>query len=138
MSKILVSLVSLLCVVVGWVTRDRPALVMGVTSSGVVLRPISSGSESGTLISLGLMSFVMTFVFSIASFWLKGSARKLRAVYFVNLMAFSFMVFLVSLDASIVEAATFGDKGPLLSIVLAFVPAGFFLVSYLRNAVGKT
>lgn len=133
MKKLIFTFFALISIIIGWSLKDRGGLAMHITSSGEVLYPISSGSEDGTFIFLGLISFILTFSYSIASLILKHKLKTLIKVYLVNLVFLLMLIALVSLDSSIILAAKLGDDVPLIGVIISFIPLILIIINQLKR-----
>lgn len=117
MRKILILISSVLLVIMGYLIEDR-GLAMQVTDGGAILYPVSSGSEDGSILKLGLFFFIISAIYALVSLYRKSSDRILFTVYSINSLIYTFLLFLVMLDSSLLESARLGDTLPLVATIL--------------------
>lgn len=123
MVRIILIVSTFFSTLIGFFLSGHDGLAMDITNKGKILYPISSGSEDAMILAFGLMSFIITFFYSVISILFDHRIKLLKRIYWINLIVFSFFVFLVSLDSSIGYAANLGDSMPLIGVTIAFVPA---------------
>lgn len=133
MERFIIFAISVSCIAFGFSFTDRGPMPMAITTSGKLLYPISSGSDDMAVLSLGLMTFFISAIYTPISSLLKQPLRYLAYVYFFNMLLFIFFVFLVTLDASFIFAAEVGDTLPLISVLLAFTPIILVGILHLTN-----
>ena len=97
--------------------EDR-GLAISIGEDGTVHYPISSGSEDGLILKLGLYSFAITAFYSVISILRGHREITLFVVFTVNSLFYAFCLFLVMLDSSIIDAAKLGDWLPLAAIII--------------------
>ncbi len=97
--------------------EDR-GLAISIGEDGTLHYPISSGSEDGLILKLGLYSFAVTVFYSVISILRSHREITLFVVYTVNSFIYAFSLFLVMLESSIVDAAKLGDWLPLAANII--------------------
>jgi hypothetical protein len=117
MKKYVILTSSIFLVLIGILIEDR-GLAMGVTAGGETFYPISSGSQDGACLKLGLYSFFITTIYSIISILRGHREIFLFVFYLVNSLIYAFFIILVMLDSSIVDAAKYGEWLPLIAHII--------------------
>ena len=117
MHKYVILTSSILLVLIGIMIEDR-GLAISIGEDGTVHYPISSGSEDGLILKLGLYSFAITAFYSVISILRGHREITLFVVFTVNSLFYAFCLFLVMLDSSIIDAAKLGDWLPLAAIII--------------------
>lgn len=115
--KLLILISTTVLIFMSAIIEDRGLAILA-TQNDELIFPVSSGSEDGILLKIGLFSFVLTWLYAVVSLLSGARAYMLLLAYIANSLIFLFFVFLVSLDSSIIDAATFGDWLPLLALVI--------------------
>ena len=117
MHKYVILISSILLVLIGIMIEDR-GLAISVAEDGTVHYPISSGSEDGLLLKIGLIMFVVSAFYSLVSIFKCHKEIILLLVYLANSLIYAFFLFLVMLDSEIIEAAKLGDWLPLAANII--------------------
>lgn len=115
MKHYLVFLFSTLLVFLGFVLENRGFAIMKA-SDGALIYPISSGSEAGLILKVGLVCFLPSLVISALVIFIKKDSRAAIISYLIISVLFCFFIFLVSLDSSFILAASLGDWLPLFAV----------------------
>lgn len=122
MARIATFVFALVCVGFGWKFAGRGPMPMDITTTGELMYPQSSGSNDMQVLSLGMFTFTITAIYAIASAILNHRLKYLGFVYLSNLALFTFFLFLVLLDSSLLFAAKVGDRLPIIGVVFAYLP----------------
>lgn len=117
MKKYVILTSSIILLLLGGLIDDR-GLAIQVTAGGEILYPISSGSEDGLILKIGLYIFSISALYSAISIFKGHSDTILFVVYLVNSLIYTFFLFLVMLNSSLIEAAKLGDWLPLLANII--------------------
>ena len=117
MQKYVILISSILLVLIGIMIEDR-GLAISIGEYGTVHYPISSGSEDGLILKLGLYLFAITAFYSVISIVRGHRVINLILVYTANSLVYAFCLFLVMLDSSIIDAAKLGDWLPLAANII--------------------
>lgn len=104
----------LLCVLGAFFIQDG-GLILWVSSDGTPVHPISSGSEDGAILKMGLLGFVFSVLVSIAALIFKVKARVSLGSYLMCSVCFAMALLLVLLDSSLWSAFIHGDVWPFIS-----------------------
>ncbi len=83
---------------------------------------MSSGSDSGFVITVALLTFSISVLAALAALAGRVGGRALAGTYLVNYLVYACLVYAVDLDVSLVESIRFGDRLLLLVLVVPAVP----------------
>lgn len=133
--RVSITLVSAILLIIGYLQSGRDGLLIGYTSNGEPIYPVSSGSEDGDILAFGFMAFLVTFIASLMTMIRKKGTKAQECAYWFNLILLSFFVFLVERDSSLVDAAALGDFMPLLGVTVAFLPSFLLVARRVRTVV---
>lgn len=103
---------SAIFVLVGTFVRRSHLAMMVAEDSGAVFIPVSSGSEDPSILKLGFLSYVISFLFALYSVVLKRGSDVAMAPYVVNCVFFVLCIALISQDSNIIGAAQNGNVIP--------------------------
>ena len=137
MQKYVILISSILLVLIGIMIEDR-GLAISIAEDGTIHYPISSGSEDGLLLKIGLYLFAITAFYSVVSILRVHREVTLFVVYTVNSLAYAFFLFLVMLDSSIIDAAKLGDWLPLAANIIWLLSLIIYGVLSLNKASQST
>lgn len=113
---------ALLAMLVGLHVHGSDGIAMHALPDGSLLYSLSAGNEDAQLLGGGLVGFGLT-VFTAALDGLIGRwSALLWLAYGLNLALLAAVVVLVSLDNSLLDAASLGDVWPLAGVVVALLP----------------
>lgn len=135
MSKYITGISSLIAVVVGYKYLHSEGLIIS-TDYGTYFYSNalqSSGGNDGFLVSLGFMSFVFSFMFSLAAQLKKVSNQKVKFLYLINFSFFLFIIFLVNLDVSIARSIALGDYLLFFGFIVVILPIAMFVKTAIQQ-----
>ena len=120
-----------LAVLYGW--SEGPYVDIGDRKVRLASELMSSGGNSGLLITLALMTFSISFFAFIACVagWIGRSA--LAKTYAVNYLIYGSLILAVQLDISLAESIKFGDWLLLSALVLPAAPLIIGIVNAARR-----
>lgn len=98
--------------VLGVVIEDR-GFAVGAGDAGGLIYPLSSGSEDGLLLKVGLYPFILAFLSAAISLAGGGKGRVTFGIFVLCSIFYCLMAILVSLDSDLIESARLGDWLPL-------------------------
>lgn len=117
MRNYLILIFSLLLVVAGFIIKESQLLMM-VGQNGELFRPVSSGGDDPMGIKMGLMSYILTFIFATFSLAFNKGVKKIFGLFIVNSLICAVCFGLVLLDSSIIDAAKAGNKLPIIVYIV--------------------
>lgn len=128
MNKYITAISSLIVFVIGYFYFHSDGLILEVSNGTKIYSNslMSSGSDDGFIMSIGLMSFIFTIIASVFSFFKVISSKVLGWVYLFNLLFLAFITFLVNLDVSVYRSIKYGDYVLLSGFILSIIPLIFF------------
>lgn len=134
MVRLVIFATSIICLGFSWGFSGRGPMPMDITTAGELLYPMSSGSNDISVLSFGLLTFIVTAIYTPVSALLNHRLKFLVYAYLANLALFLFFVALVSLDSSFIFAAEVGDIMPLISVLIAFMPIPVLTLLHLTSS----
>lgn len=134
MKNYLVFLFSALLVILGFILEDRGFAIMKA-DDGTFIYPISSGSEAGLILKIGLVCFLLSLITSVLVIFIKKDSRAAIISYLIISVLFCFFIFLVSLNSSFILAASLGDWLPLFAVSIWLLSIISLVLSFLINAI---
>lgn len=128
MNKYITAISSLIVFVIGYFYFHLDGLILEVSNGTKVYSNslMSSGSDDGFIMSIGLMSFIFTIIASVFSFFKVISSKVLGWVYLFNLLFLAFITFLVNLDVSVYRSIKYGDYVLLSGFIVSIIPLILF------------
>ena len=128
MNKYITAISSLIVFVIGYFYFHSDGLILEVSNGTKIYSNslMSSGSDDGFIMSIGLMSFIFTIIASVFSFFKVISSKILGWVYLFNLLFLAFITFLVNLDVSVYRSIKYGDYVLLSGFILSIIPLILF------------
>ena len=124
MNKYLATIFSLILILIGYYYQYSEGLIISISSGEKIYSNtlMSSGGNSSFLMSIGLMSFIITFIASSLSFLKVVSTKVLGWTYSINFLILSFITFLVNLDVSVYRSIKYGDYVLLSGFIVSIIP----------------
>ena len=128
MNKYITAISSLIVFVIGYFYFHSDGLILEVSNGTKIYSNslMSSGSDDGFIMSIGLMSFIFTIIASVFSFFKVISSKVLGWVYLFNLLFLAFITFLVNLDVSVYRSIKYGDYVLLSGFIVSIIPLILF------------
>ena len=128
MNKYITAISSLIVFVIGYFYFHSDGLILEVSNGTKIYSNslMSSGSDDGFIMSIGLMSFIFTIIASVFSFFKVISSKILGWVYLFNLLFLAFITFLVNLDVSVYRSIKYGDYVLLSGFIVSIIPLILF------------
>jgi hypothetical protein len=131
MIKYLILSCSIIALVVGYIYLNSEGLIVSIEENGAINYSNtfykSSGSDEGFNLAIGFMTFILSAIFSISNTFNLVSEKTLKITYSINYIVFISILFLVSLDVSVVNSIKLGDSTLLFGLLITTVPFIFFI-----------
>lgn len=138
MNKYLTAISSLIIFIIGFSYLKSDGLILEISNGNKIYSNslMSSGSNDSFLMSIGFMSFIVTFIISILSFLKVVSTKALGWAYSINFVILVFITFLVNMDVSVYSSIKYGDYVLMSGFIISIIP--FILLALLPKQKPKT